>query len=129
MNGVKSAVGRSQILYRARIGNYVGEDYSKILAPPKGKALSGRCNPEGISYLYLSTCENTAIAEIKPNKGDFVTIAEIQLDSLEVFNFGIYNSENQEMCNMLKLDKEVSDLVTIINDDLKSVITIEKKNE
>jgi hypothetical protein len=35
-------------------------------APPFSKATDGRVNPRGISYLYMATNPQTAIAEIRP---------------------------------------------------------------
>lgn len=123
-------------LYRARIGNYyTNSDENKncdkeMLAPPKGIASSGRCNPEGISYLYLASNELTAINEVKPNIGDVVTVAEIFVDTTEIFDFRLYDKQNDKIKDFLGItDYELQQLIYIINDDLKSVITIENKRE
>lgn len=47
--------------------------------PPCEIASQGRANPIGISYLYVASDEETAISEIRPDKGDIVTIAKIKL--------------------------------------------------
>ena len=47
--------------------------------PPKGQLTQGRANPVGISYLYVASDKETAVSEIRPHKGDKITISEIQL--------------------------------------------------
>lgn len=44
-------------------------------APPSEKALPGRLNPEGVSYLYAAEDVETAIAEVRPHIGAVVTVA------------------------------------------------------
>ena len=76
-------------LWRARIGSEVKENKydfqfeplknKEICAPPPNKAREGRANPRGISYLYLSCDEDTAISEIRPYLNKQVTIATFKL--------------------------------------------------
>ena len=114
--------------YRARIGNFKNNEDKEMLAPPIGKACAGRCNPEGISYLYLADEIFTAIAEVKPNKGDVITVAKIEAKDIAWFNFDYYAADDDLTRRMLKLkDKELIDLVKIINDDFKSVVTVDDK--
>lgn len=68
--------------YRARKsedGNYI-TDPNEMSAPPSEKAGNGRANPLGIPYLYLGSTRDTAISEIRPQKGDNVTVAEFTLN-------------------------------------------------
>ena len=46
--------------------------------PPIRKAVPGRANPKGISYLYLASDIDTAISEIRPTFNDFITVAEFE---------------------------------------------------
>ncbi len=70
-----------RLLYRARIS----EDKKLIEAAKMGKPPAqfvkngGRANPVGISYLYTATDRSTAIAEVRPHKGDVITIAKIKI--------------------------------------------------
>jgi len=48
-------------------------------APPPDRARAGRANPFGIPFLYLSTDPDTVIAELRPWKGQLLTIAEFEL--------------------------------------------------
>jgi len=72
---------RKKLLYRARIS----EDKKLIEAEKMGKPPAefvkngGRANPVGISYLYTATNRSTAIAEVRPHKGDVITIAKIEI--------------------------------------------------
>jgi len=69
-----------QDFYRARInsveqGSEVYQD--EHIGMPKVSIASstGRANPKGINYFYLSENINTCIAEIRPNFEDYVTVA------------------------------------------------------
>lgn len=48
------------------------------MKPPPDKASEGRVNPRGIPYLYLSTDEKTAISEVRPWVGSYVTVVEFE---------------------------------------------------
>ena len=77
------------VLYRARIGSEEEEWEEKegvwridirplapkeIKAPSNEKALEGRINPKGISYLYLANDIKTAISEVRPWLKQSVTV-------------------------------------------------------
>lgn len=66
--------------FRARIQSgkktYPAE---QMLAPPKEVVSHGRANPAGIPYLYLASCLNTAVSEIRPHTGDVVSISTVRL--------------------------------------------------
>lgn len=120
--------------YRARIGNFKNNEdkdknkHEEMLAPPMGIASAGRCNPEGVSYLYLADNIATAIAEVKPNKGDVVTVAKIEAKYISWFNFGYYATDDKKTREFMKLsNEELISLIKIINDDFKSVVTVEDK--
>ena len=44
--------------------------------PPEKWVRNGRANPVGISYLYTASAMDTAISEVRPHVGDYVTIAQ-----------------------------------------------------
>lgn len=66
--------------FRARVQN-TQTTYSpeEMFAPPKHLASHGRANPAGIPYLYLASNELTAISEVRPHTGEFVTVADVQI--------------------------------------------------
>ena len=48
-------------------------------APPPEKAVAGRANPKGVSYLYLATNPEIACAEIHPTLFDLISVAKFKL--------------------------------------------------
>ena len=80
------------LFYRARVGHYVQKTRREMLfpkkpydgkdigAPPTQKATEGRANPAKVSYLYLATDIETAVAEVKPYKGELVSVACFKLN-------------------------------------------------
>ncbi|MDP5137851.1 RES family NAD+ phosphorylase [Rheinheimera baltica] len=87
-------IEKDTVFYRARIADVGSNELFKLSemgAPPKGKAASGRINPEGIPYLYLADSPATAIAEVRPWKnaeisvGIFKTTRQVKVVS---FNSG-----------------------------------------
>ena len=78
------------ILYRGQIGydEYESEGQLTIsgyppqrMKPILNRGKEGRGNPKGISYLYLSNDENTALAELRPHLGQYISSAQFQLFS------------------------------------------------
>ena len=51
---------------------------AKRMKPLPKKASEGRVNPKGIPYLYLSTDEKTAISEVRPCVGSYVTVVQFE---------------------------------------------------
>ena len=117
--------GTEMEFHRARIGDYISADSSQLLAPPKGRASAGRCNPEGISYLYLSSCQRTAVSEIRPSSGDVVSVAKINVDVSKIFTFRVYFQD-------LNLDtgpntEDTKILIKYIDSDLAAKVTKDKR--
>lgn len=108
--------------YRARIGNFLNSSDDNMLAPPFRKATAGRCNPEGISYLYLANTSETAIREIKPQIGDIVTIAMFDVDVSKIFSFNVYLMEHY---GIIATNIYVKCLLFFILEDLSTAITLE----
>ncbi|MEM8512334.1 hypothetical protein RCH14_001650 [Massilia sp. MP_M2] len=70
----------SQKWYRARIqASEAAIAAAEMGAPPPKLASHGRANPAGIPYLYVASTPDTAISEVRPHGGDFVSVAEIEL--------------------------------------------------
>jgi hypothetical protein len=49
------------------------------MKPRGNRACEGRANPKGIPYLYLATNKKTAIAEVRPWIGSYVSIGQFAL--------------------------------------------------
>lgn len=48
-------------------------------APPPEKAKAGRANPEGVPFLHVSSDKATAVAEVRAEPGDWVTVAKVEI--------------------------------------------------
>jgi hypothetical protein len=97
---VASSVARQEViaagskLWRAQLGHVwrkedlgggVVEDLPEPfdverMKPLRDCAREGRANPKGIPFLYLSTCQKTAVAEVRPWIGSYVSIAQFTLN-------------------------------------------------
>lgn len=59
--------------------DYRAVPYSvKRMKPLPEKAFEGRVNPPGMLCLYLATDEKTAVSEVRPWVGSYVTVAEFE---------------------------------------------------
>jgi len=67
------------LFYRDRISDRDGFGCRNIGKPPNNKATSGRANPQGIPYLYLSSDSKTTLYESRATFLDYVTIGTFQL--------------------------------------------------
>ena len=82
------SVASGSILYRGQIGYEEHESEGQLIVsgfsadrmkPIQRKGKEGRANPKGISYLYLSNDENTALAELRPHLGQYISSAQFQI--------------------------------------------------
>jgi hypothetical protein len=65
--------------FRARVQR--GEEAFSLIdlmAPPVGVAQAGRANPPGLSYLYVASDRDTALAEVRPTVADVVSVAQFE---------------------------------------------------
>ncbi len=78
--------GRS--FYRCRISNNIaGYENKDMWSPPKKFATSGRANPKGISYLYLSSRTETTFYESRASLFDYASVAEFRLkDDIKILD-------------------------------------------
>lgn len=100
-----SVLPNNSILYRARINeiNFSNRDKEKIPFPPEEMgppphyvASSGRINPEGIPYLYCAEELDTAGSELKPWKGAYLTIGEVELNrNIEIVDLTLECKEDK----------------------------------
>ena len=86
-------IKEGSILWRSQLGHdwepyYEGNKHiddfpgplgPKRMKPLKKSAAEGRANPKGIPYLYLSTDMNTAMAEVRPWVGSYISIGQFKL--------------------------------------------------
>ena len=86
-------VKEGSMLWRSQLGHdwepyYEGNEYiddvpcafgPERMKPLQNSASEGRANPKGIPCLYLSTDMNTAMAEVRPWVGSYISIAQFRL--------------------------------------------------
>lgn len=81
-----------QILWRAQLGcdwepiyeegEYIDDNPTphppQRMKPLSGRASEGRANPKGLPYLYLATNRDTALAEVRPWIGSFISVGQFK---------------------------------------------------
>lgn len=72
---------KGKLFFRGRISDQIGYPAGEMGNPPSSMASSGRANPEGISYLYLSDELKTTLYETRASLFDYVSIGEFKLKS------------------------------------------------
>jgi RES domain len=93
---------RSRLLVDLRRAS-IGEDGSlqgftkeQSMAPSSNIATAQRASPKGISYLYLSQDEYTAIAETRPGIFSYISLAEINVvKELKIFDLWFDLQDNE----------------------------------
>lgn len=115
-----------RLFYRARLGvdknMYEDAEYPELIkkkvlpyrekqigAPNPYIAMEGRLNRKGTAFLYLASDEETAISEVKPNRGHLVSIANFKVkDGLNIADF-----RDIDIYNFYHTDDESRDFVFI----------------
>lgn len=81
-------IASGTILHRGQIGydEFESEGQTRIkgyppsrMKPILNKGKEGRANPKGITYLYLANDENTALAELRPSFGQYMSSAQLKV--------------------------------------------------
>ncbi|MCK4886041.1 MAG: RES family NAD+ phosphorylase [Planctomycetes bacterium] len=113
------SIRKGQLFWRAQLGcgddplydNGQIVDYNAVpftterMKPLAGKIGEGRINPKGIPCLYLATDEKTAISEIRPWVGSYVTIVQFKtLKNLKVIDCSL-SKINPMAMTVADLDK------------------------
>jgi len=83
-------IGEGQVLFRAQrgftMGRAEGEEFDREMAHPPERMVptvehstDGRVSPRGIPCLYLASNMKTAVAEVRPWTGSYVSLAQFKL--------------------------------------------------
>jgi hypothetical protein len=106
-SAIDNVVAAGTPMYRARVGlnasfrkdgdfsftpAVVRQPYQSeaIGAPPPSNATPGRANRDGVSFLYLSSDQTTAAAEIRPHPGHRLSVAEFRaVRDMRIANFAV----------------------------------------
>jgi hypothetical protein len=104
----QATIPAGRIFFRAQLGNgwrTVGagdEEFDDVapheperMRPRPNAATEGRVNPKGIPCLYLATDANTAMAEVRPWLGMFVSVAQFKtVRDLRIINCSAEHSQD-----------------------------------
>lgn len=124
---VSTTVDPDSIWHRARIGatkraacadyslnknTYYYEPYANetLAAPPVGTTSAGRLNRPGVSYLYLASDQDTAVAEIRPHPAELVSLGAFSINKAQQ----IADLSRHQLNELFRTDKELEILETII---------------
>jgi len=83
-------IPKDSFLWRAQLGHswrFENEEVGEVDAPHEpdrmrpraGRATEGRANPKGIPYLYLASNRETALAEVRPWAGSYVSVGQFKM--------------------------------------------------
>ena len=106
----------SQLLYRVRRHDYgqLEKFPSREMGPPEHhQASAGRAQPVGAALLYLADCAATAVSEVKPDVGEYLTVgvfkskAEHPLRVLDLsrFSINILDAHHRELSTLFRLSR------------------------
>jgi hypothetical protein len=98
--GRRVTLKEGSIFWRAQLGHdwrehRQGEEVFEVecalpsdrMKPLRNRALEGRVNPKGIPYLYLSTTKESAMSEVRPWIGSYVSVGQFELlKNLEIID-------------------------------------------
>lgn len=102
--------------FRARICTTQKPFTSKKMGkPPLDNIKGGRANPIGISYLYTASNEATAIAEVRPSPGDYVSVAKFHIQPAKLKNLSLLDLRNpRETISPFAIEED--ELLTLLNE-------------
>ena len=136
------SLASGSILFRGQIGYNEFESEGQLIVggfpasrmkpiPDKGK--EGRANPKGISYLYLSNDENTALAELRPHLGQYISSAQFQIQRnlrvVDCYSAPKHYSHIQCIFNPPQSQQEIGDAIwSMINEAFTKPVTNEDES-
>lgn len=122
--------GSNLIFYRARKNNYgqLKKFWPSKMGPPDAHiASAGRAQPAGVAMLYVADSEPTAIAEVRPEVGEYVTTGKFKIKpekKLKVLDLTRFNREllkypSEEIDGLIKLSRNAFSAPAHPNDPKK----------
>jgi RES domain-containing protein len=86
-----------------------------MMKPKKNQSFEGRINPKGIPYLYLATDKETAMSEVRPWIGSFVSVGQFKIrKDLKLVNCSIKSKNHKYYLNepddTIKRESVMSDI-------------------
>ena len=120
----------NKTFFRARIGYKIkveGDEIStmefkipfeneELSSPPVLKTKAGRANRQGVSFLYLASTKKTALGEIRPHPGHYVSIGEftneneLKLVDLRFIDLANYFQDERKLQRFMFLNELSNEL-------------------
>lgn len=142
ISDVEKDLKEGTVLFRSRLGfetratplmgwgderHYRPHSANSISAPPPYVAGAGRMNRGGVSFLYLATSQDTALAEIRPHPGHFCSVGSFEATS----DLRVADLSSLDACNYSASDEQLDEYLLLKSlDDLFSIpITPERRGE
>jgi RES domain len=136
------SLASGRILYRGQIGYDEYESEGQLLVhgfsaermkPIANKGKEGRANPKGISYLYLSSDENTALAELRPHLGQYISSARFRMQKnlriVDCYSISKHYSHVECIFDPPQSQEEIGNAVwSMINDAFTKPVTNEDES-
>ncbi len=120
------AMKSGHVLWRAQLGHSwreVVQDEATFeveaayrpdrMKPLPDKASDGRANPRGIACLYLATQKETAVLEVRPLIGAYVSVAQFKVSK----DLRLINCSAAEIGNLVRFLKE-----NLTHDDIEKIV-------
>jgi hypothetical protein len=91
---------------------------NELSSPPIFKSTAGRANRQGVSYLYLASNNETAIGEVRPHPGHYVSIGQFESnEKLKVLDLRFINLidyfQNPKEFEIFKFLRDISEELSI----------------
>lgn len=109
--GAKKRAANNSFPPRATEVFYEPHAGASISAPPIELAGPGRLNRPGVSFLYLASEENTAIAEVRPHPGDHVSVGAFLIEA----ELKIADLSRHDLREFFQSDRELYLLEVIVS--------------
>lgn len=104
---LEKTYSKGKIFYRARISPKDGLFKEDMGKPPVDKSTSGRANPNGIPYLYVSATQKTTEYESRSSYLDYLTVGTFKLTE----NMSVISLRNTQNISPFVLEDGVENYV------------------
>lgn len=129
----RARIGVKDILHYAELGDepenvYIPYKKGEIGAPWPKYASEGRFNRSGTAYLYLASDRETAINEIRPSVGHYVSIGQFRIEKklqiIDFTNIDFYDyATNDNSIDEYVILKSIEKILSIPNPDKEYRLT------
>ena len=134
LDGLRHTLAIDMVFHRARIGYEIKKESTnlgtntidikipfkgqQISSPPILRANPGRANRQGVSFLYLASTEETALGEVRPHPGHYVSVSKFNsIVKLHVADLRLIDLEkyykSEDLLESFKLLRDLSDELSI----------------